>query len=226
MNYDFVKLGTFKEELKNRFLCIVEVDGFGVLCYIPSSCRLSNFIDMTDRTVLLRPICSEKARTKYEVFAVRVGKQFIVLHLSAANDVVIENLNKRRFHYLGKRKEIKRELKVDGYKCDAFIEDTRTVIEIKSILSLNKTALFPTVYSQRAIKQLESIDNLIEQGYQVCYLFISMNPNTTRIVINDEMEKYYQLITQCVTKGMLVKGYSMKYKDDSLTIYKEVAVDY
>ena len=109
MRCDIVKTGIFKKELKNRFLCIVEVDGTEELCYIPSSCKLSNFIDMADRTVLLRPIQSPKTRTEYEVFAVLLGRQFVVLHLSSANNVVIENLNKRRFSYLGKRRGIRTE---------------------------------------------------------------------------------------------------------------------
>lgn len=43
--------GTFKEETKNRFLCQVTIDSKDVECYIPSSCRLGNFIDMKGRTV-------------------------------------------------------------------------------------------------------------------------------------------------------------------------------
>ena len=46
------KHGIFKKELKNRFLCLVEIDGEDTLCYIPSSCRLSNFIDLTGKEVL------------------------------------------------------------------------------------------------------------------------------------------------------------------------------
>lgn len=39
--------GTFQAEIKNRFLCSVNIGGKDAVCYIPSSCRLSNFIDMT-----------------------------------------------------------------------------------------------------------------------------------------------------------------------------------
>lgn len=62
------KHGIFKEELKNRFLCRVEVDGEDTLCYIPASCRLSNFIDLTGREVLVSPVLSSDARTKYSVY--------------------------------------------------------------------------------------------------------------------------------------------------------------
>jgi hypothetical protein len=50
-----------------------------ILGYIPSSCRLSNFIDMTGRTVLLRPIETPNTRTAYAVYAVKYRKGFIKL---------------------------------------------------------------------------------------------------------------------------------------------------
>lgn len=37
---------TFIKELKNRFLCEVEIDGERVVCYVPSSCHLSNFFKL------------------------------------------------------------------------------------------------------------------------------------------------------------------------------------
>ena len=51
--------GKFKEEIKNRFLCTVNINGANTICYIPSSCRLSNFINLTDRMVMLQPIKKE-----------------------------------------------------------------------------------------------------------------------------------------------------------------------
>lgn len=47
------KTGIFKQELKNRFLCEVEIDGESTVCYVPSSCHLSNFLDLQGKSVLL-----------------------------------------------------------------------------------------------------------------------------------------------------------------------------
>ena len=68
------KRGIFKEELKNRFLCLVEVDGEDTLCYIPSSCRLSNFVSMAGKTVLLckRKINRRLARREKLCHTIRV----------------------------------------------------------------------------------------------------------------------------------------------------------
>lgn len=123
--------GTFKEETKNRFLCQVTIDSKDVECYIPSSCRLGNFIDMKGRTVLLKHNQSKDARTEYAVYAVKIKNEIILLNLSQANRIIEEALHKRRFSFLGLRRQIVREKKIGGYKSDLYIEDTKTIIETK-----------------------------------------------------------------------------------------------
>lgn len=88
MSIQRFRQGIFKEELKNRFLCLVEIDGKDTLCYIPSSCRLSNFVDLVGKTVLLIPVSSKQARTEYAVFALLIGQRYILLNMSKANEVI------------------------------------------------------------------------------------------------------------------------------------------
>lgn len=170
--------GTFKEESKNRFLCQVTIDSKDVECYIPSSCRLGNFIDMKGRTVLLKHNQAKDARTEYAIYAVKIKNEFILLNLSQANRIIEEALPKRRFSFLGLRRQIVREKKIGGYKSDLYIEDTKTLIEIKSILSFQKTALFPTVYSERGIKQLVQLSSLLD-WIKVSRFVISLQPLVT-----------------------------------------------
>ena len=64
-NYIF---GKFIREEKNRFLCTIEIDGSETLCYIASSCRLTNFINLNGKTVMLVPTRGPKANKEYAVF--------------------------------------------------------------------------------------------------------------------------------------------------------------
>lgn len=217
--------GVFKDELKNRFLCIVEVNGKDTLCYIPSSCRLSNFVNLTGKTVLLTAVTSTNARTEYAVYALRIGKQFILLNMSQANTVIENNIKNRRFSYLGKRTSVKKEYVVENYKSDLYIEDTRTVVEIKSILSFSKEAFFPTIYSQRAIDQLGKLSCLLDKRYRVCYIFVSLNPKVDYLKINSEIVEYYKLFNECIEKGMDIKGYTLKLKNGGPHIYSNLSVD-
>lgn len=216
--------GVFKEEIKNRFLCTVTINGSNVLCYIPSSCRLSNFLDMHGREVLLTPVASASARTQYSVFAVKVGRRFIPINLSNINAVIYRELHRRLFAFLGKRKSVKKEVLVNGYKSDLFIEDSKTIIEIKCILSFDDEALFPTIFSERAINQLKQISELLEDGYKVFYLFISLNPSVKRIFINPLIAQYYQMFSNCLAKGMQVRGFSVGFEKDEIHVKSSINV--
>lgn len=219
------KQGIFKEELKNRFLCLVEVDGNDTLCYIPSSCRFSNFLDMKGKMVLLRPVLSKTSRTKYSVYALFNGKKFILLDMSKANDIIRHNIKSRRFAILGKRNCIKNEVTIDGYKSDIYIEDTNTIIEIKCVLSFDSEAVFPSIYSQRAIEQMTKLYELLLKGYNVTYFFVSLNPVVKRISINKKNTKYWDAFNLCVEKGMKYKGVSINLIDDKPVIHKNIDIE-
>lgn len=204
------KMGIFDTEIKNRFLCSVCIEGESITCYVPSSCRLSNFIDLRGRTVLLKPNGHSQAHTAYTLYAVKFGRKFIPVTLIQANSVVAAALNKRCFSFLGKRQEVIREHKVGNYKSDLYIADTKTLIEVKSILSLEKEASFPSIYSERAINQLKEIRNLLDAGYRACYILVSLNFGVEKVSINHSITDYYNLFQECVSKGMMCYATSIK----------------
>lgn len=220
-NYTY---GTFRTEIKNRFLCRVNIDGKDETCYIPSSCRLSNFIDMTNRTVLLKPIETPNARTSFAVYAVKYRKSFILLNLAQANRVIETQLKKRYFSFLGARKRVSREYKIGSYKADLFVHDTKTLIEIKSTLSFSKESVFPTVYSERAVKQLKEISRLMDDGYRSCYVLVSLNPCVKEIVINPNVEDYYKAFMECVEKGMIYCAFSVRLREQTPELYARIKV--
>lgn len=133
-----ITAGIFQQELKNRFRCVVTIDGKDELCYVPSSCRLSNFIDLNGESVLLTPSINS-VTLPLTLFATAEKRKATILNLSIANEAVFEALKGRRFSFLGKRKSIRREVLLNGYKADIYIEDTRTAMEIKTIISSEKT---------------------------------------------------------------------------------------
>lgn len=219
-------IGTFIKEEKNRFICLVEVNGKETVCYIPASCRLSNFLNLEGRQVLLRPIKSEKARTEYSVFAVKSRRRFIPLNLSVANRAIEEQINRRIFSFLGKRNNVVRETSIEGYKADLFIRDTKTLIEIKSILSFEEEALFPTVYSERAVKQLRQIKELLIQGYKVYYMLVSLNSAVKQIALNKYMSEFNEYFLECIDLGMHCCGFSICLQKGVPTMYSKINVQW
>lgn len=216
--------GIFREEVKNRFRCIVEIDGYNQLCYVPSSCRLSNLIDLQDKEVLLTPIKQRKTGISYSLYALNYNGNYIVLNLSEANRVLEANIKSRRFSYLGSRKQILREKIVNGYKTDLYIEDTDTVIEVKTVLSPSTNSKFLSVYSERAERQLDALNSLLQSGKKVCYVIIAMNPKTKKITIDKAQSIIYNKLSKCIVNGMVLKAYSVRLKDTNIYINKEIEV--
>lgn len=219
-----IQTGFFIEELKNRFLCTVNVGGEIVTCYIPSSCRLSNFMELSGKQVLLKPTRTPNTRTQFSVYAIRRRTTYILLNLSEANCIVCNEIGTRRFAYLGKRKSVTREYSVEDYRADLFIHESQTLVEIKGILAFDKVAVFPSVYSERAERQLQCISKLLDKGYKASYVIVSMSPCVQEIQINHSMPGFHSLFCKCIRKGMTTQAVSITLKDCIPKIKKTIKV--
>ena len=217
------KTGIFKRELKNRFLCEVEIDGESTVCYVPSSCHLGNFLQLEGKKVLLIPTRTKNARTPYALLAIPYKQSYILLNTSNANRAVENSIHSRRFSSLGKRKTVFKEHYVGGYKCDLFIEDTSTIIEVKSVLSTGKNALFPTIFSERSLKQLEKLKHLLVTGYTIRYMIVALNPYTNNVSIAQNTA-FFTALTDCLKHGMTLSAFTCRIKGDRITIDREIPI--
>lgn len=216
--------GKFICESKNRFLCTVNIDGIEEVCYIASSCRLDNFIDLRGKRVLLVKNTGKTSRTRYSVIGVKHKRNYIILNTSWANKAIDGSLLCRKFSFLGKRKDYKAEIEIDGYKADFFIPNSKTIIEVKSVIATGETAFFPTVFSERTLSQLKTISKLLENGYRGCFIVVSLNPYVKEIRLLQETE-CVELLKSCIDKGMGLKGFSCRLsRDGNPQIAKEIPI--
>lgn len=207
--------GIFLEESRSRFLCKVNIAGEVSECYVPSSCKLGKLVDLEGKEVLLRPVSKKNARTQFAVQAIKNDKEYILLNLADANRIIYDNMQRRFFSFIGRRKHIRNEIVVDGYKADLYVEDTDTIVEIKTLLSPSKNAVFPSVASKRAEEQLQKIERLLET-HKVCYIITSLNPATKSIELNSAMGQYEELFNKCISRGMKCRGYSIVLNENKV----------
>lgn len=216
-------LGIFKRELKNRFLCEVAINNQDNICYVPSSCHLSNFLSLENKKVILIPTSSKNTRTQYSLLALPYKRSFILLNSSLANKAIENSINKRRFSFLGERKTIQKEKHLENYKADFIIKDSQTILEIKSLITTDKEAIFPTVYSERALNQYKQLFSLMDKGYSVYCFIVSLNPYVKVIRINKESE-FYSYYCVGKTKGINFKAFSCRLVDKTPFIDKELPI--
>ena len=217
--------GVFIRELKNRFLCEVKIDGKVEECYVPSSCHLSNFLHLKGKRVLLVPTQGKNPRTRYALYAAPYRRNYIVLNTSLSNVAVEKGIHNRRFSYLGKRTLVQKEHSIEGYKADLYIPQTKTIVEIKSVLSEKNEAVFPTVFSERTQNQLKNIQEMLDKGYNVAFIIVSLNPYVKKLTI-DKSTEFYSELTRCIENGMEIRAYTSHLKDYEIEIKKQIPLLY
>jgi len=215
--------GIFCCEVKNRFRCIVEVEGDKKLCYVASSCRLSNFLKLEGKEVLLLPKGKNASSTYYTLYAVKYRNSYILLDLSLANNVIMEQIHRRCFSKLGKRKNVVCEKLICGYKADLFISDTNTIIEIKTVISNHDETIFPTVYSDRSLTQLGKVKELLQSGYNFCYMFVALSPSIKKITIDDNT-LFYRNFVECMDCGMQVTACGLRTTEKMVEVNRMIEV--
>lgn len=217
---------TFVKESKNRFLCLVKVEGEIIECYVPSSSRLQNFIRLQGRPVLLSENKKNGGRTRYSLFAVKFYNRYIVLNLNILNEIVEGMIIKGKIKKL-KGFGIKREQTWEGYKSDLLLtsnSDTM-LVEVKGIISSRKNVCFPTVYSDRAIQQLHKIKELLTKGNKVHYILASLSPIVSNIYINNSTnEKYVQALNDCLELGMDLTAFSIKFEENEIVFHRSIKI--
>ncbi len=209
--------GTFIEESKNRFICTVLINNVRHECYVSSSSRLENFINLKNKRVLLSNNHTKGKRTRYTLFAVYHRKKLIILNLNIVNklfEYIIKSGQYTEYHGYD---TVKKESEYRGYKADILLDGTeKLIIENKALISTDKNIEFPTVYSERAIRQLKKLDMLLSEGCKVYYNFIALSPFINSVQISNKEVEYNRAFMQCVNHGMQVNGYRLYYEANIL----------
>lgn len=155
----------------------------------------------------------------YSLYAVPYKRSYIVLNTSMANRAVEASLQKRQFSFLGKRNHVLAEHRINKYKTDLYIEDTKTIIEVKSVISIEEIAKFPTVFSERSLVQLAKLKEFLADGHKVHYCIVSLNPYVKGIqILKDTI--FQQMLQDCLSNGMTISGHTCRIKAGKVQLEK------
>ena len=221
--------GTFLEEKSGRFLCLVEILGEVCECYVPCSSKLTKHLNLRNKPILLTPNKDSRLRTKYSLFAVKEQKNLIFLNLNLLNRIVEEGIrNKQSFPDCVLESYVERT--ICGYKADVGFFNNMTkekrIVEVKGIISTEDEAFHPTVHSERSIKQLAKLKQILLEGHIVHYIFIALSPTISVISIDPKHSEYCNLLSDCIGLGMLIGGYSLKFISGELTLDQNIPVKF
>ena len=69
---------------------------------------------------------------------------------------------------------------------------------------------------------MADIAELLDKGYKVCYISVSLNSYIKSLTIDVTKTDYFDLFRKCVEKGMVYYGFSIKFKDGEPIIYSRL----
>ena len=62
---------------------------------------------------------------------------------------------------------------------------------------------------------------MLDKGYKVVFIIVSLNPYIKQITI-DKNSDFYDEISKCMQKGMILKAYSSHLVDYHINVKKEI----
>lgn len=173
MKCDFLNAKLLREN-KGRFLCEIEIDEKIEFAHVPNSAKLSKYLDIINKNILVVKNANPKAKTKYQLVAVESDDgQWIVVNLNMLNKIIAEYYEMKG--YIVQREKVLS----DSYKCDLIIEDAegkKTVCEVKGIIANTDNAIFPMYSGGRTVRQLEYLRKILKnQDVTVKYIFVALD---------------------------------------------------
>lgn len=174
---------TFISERNSRFICDISYKGKIIECYVPITCKISKLISLAGKEVLITSTTNAAKRIKYTLFAVKNGNEYIIVNAAFANNIVRNLLTKSR-----NRDAFCSEQFIESYKCDFFSKQSNTLIEVKSAITTEKILVLPNMKSERTVRQLKTICNLLSKGYNAEYFVVAFAPQIEKVAFDSKKD--------------------------------------
>jgi DNA-binding sugar fermentation-stimulating protein len=215
MNY--VEALFIKEE-SNRFSVLVKIKEEIVGCYLPYSSKLGNALNLYGKKVLILPINGK--RFKYKIVAIVDNDNIYYVDLNNINALFEESFaNKYLSNYT-------RENRItNNYRADFVNRNAKQVLEIKTLLSPDKNAIYPSVNPIRFNKQMKELALLSEQGYTVIIILILLNRNIHQISINQKYTEFSQMFFSLLLNQCELHIHEIKYINDNFLLSDKIIHD-
>lgn len=189
----------FIRESRQRFLCTVLLENEEIECYVSSSSKLSQYINLENFRVLLSKNKASKLRTLYTLEAAEISRgNYVYLNLNKVNQLfenyLVNNGILERSIY--REKKVSDNLKVDFYL------DMQGYYEIKALLNGTDEIEFPDTSSNRLQRQLSEYIKHFKW--------------------NSEKMKLKELFAEATTRGLQTQAFSIDYSYGAFNLKENV----
>ena len=167
--------GSFIER-PNRFVTIVKVGNKSVISHLPDPGRLREILTPGRELYLRKAIASEHRKTNYSTILAKYNGELVSLVSALPNQFVKECIDFRILSFLKDFELVKPEVVHGNHRFDFLLKDkfgAPFYLEVKSATYVeNGIAEFPDAVTDRGKRHAQSLQALVEAGFQAGILFV------------------------------------------------------
>lgn len=209
----------------NRFIAHVELDGLIQVCHVKNTGRCKELL-RTGSLVYLEENSNPNRKTKYDLVAVEKDKLLVNIDSQAPNKVVKEWLEAGGLY--PNPTLVHPEVKHGNARMDFYIEDKkrRAFIEVKGVtLENDGVAAFPDAPTERGVKHIYHLIDLLQEGYEAYLIFIIQFKPVRYLIPNDITHaEFGKALREGVAAVVHVLAYDCIVKPDSMELDQKVQV--
>lgn len=225
MEYGTIVVGRFVNR-PNRFIANVEIDGVIEVCHVKNTGRCKELL-VEGARVYLEDCGSPKRKTRYDLVAVLKGNILINMDSQAPNKAVGEWLREGN---LFTHPDLIKAEKTDGNsRVDFYIEEgsRKAFLEVKGVTLENQgKVLFPDAPTERGVKHLQHLEEVLERGYEAYIMFVVQLKGASSFSPNDETHKAFgEALRHAKTKGVHVLVYDCIVTPKTMIIDQKVLLE-
>ncbi len=214
-----------------RFLADVELtDGTEITAHCPNPGRMIGCSTPGSR-VFLRDSQNAKRKLVYTLQTIEEAGTLINVDTSLPNACTEEAILAQTIPELAGYESLRREVKYgESSRIDLLLEDPkrgRCFVEVKSAtMEQDSIALFPDAVSARALKHLDELIRVVEEGDRgVIFFFISRGDVTSFAPADDIDPAYGAKLREAVERGVEALAWTSNVEPASLEVCAPVPVD-
>ena len=222
--------GTLLRRYK-RFLADVQLeDGSEITVHCPNPGRMIG-CSTPGSPVFLRDSQNAKRKLAYTLQTIEEAGTLINVDTGLPNACTEEAILAQKIPSLEGYESLRREVKYgESSRIDILLEDPnrgRCYVEVKSAtMAQDSIALFPDAVSARALKHLDELIRVVEEGDRgVIFFFISRSDVTSFAPADDIDPKYGAKLRKAVERGVEALAWTATVKPTSLEVLAPVPVD-
>ena len=194
--------------------------------HLHDSGRLEELL-LEGHELLIKYIDKEGRKTKWDVIAVKINKEIILIN-SAFHRYIAENILKdEKISPLGKVLSVKSEVKYKKSRLDFYVETKKEKIYIETkgcTLVENGIAKFPGAPSSRAIKHLNDLMELKEKGFRAVVFILIFRKSSYFQPENKIDPLFAETFYNVMEKGVEVYPLLLDYKDKKVIFERKIEI--